>query len=197
MKRRLLHRFITTMLFLFINLAKNNGALFIAMPFLEGNTLSDLISSVSKLSTKASLKIAYDLTKGVSAAHDKGLLHRDIKPANIWIESKTNRAILLDFGLSRSLTGDGLTQTGQILGTPAYMSPEQIQAGKIDCRSDLFSVGIVLYESLTGISPFKRPNVLASLSAIATIPVTGLSPKRRSRIESHSAAAGSFTCKTS
>src|SRR5262249_49975299 len=103
----------------------------------------------------------------LEAAHQGGLIHRDIKPANIWIELPSGRVKILDFGLARPLKDAGLTQTGVVMGTPAYMAPEQADGTKVDSRSDLFSLGCVLYEVATGEPPFSGPTTIAVLKAAA------------------------------
>src|SRR5205823_3035205 len=104
--------------------------------------------------------------------HDKGLIHRDIKPGNLWIEAHGERGWvkILDFGLARATGGDDgtLTRTGAILGTPAYMAPEQARSQKVDARCDLFSLGAVLYRMLTGELPFQGNDTLSLLMALAT-----------------------------
>jgi serine/threonine protein kinase len=105
----------------------------------------------------------------LQAAHEKGLIHRDIKPANIWLEAGTGRSKILDFGLVRP-TGDQyqhLTKTGFVMGTPGYMSPEQARGIKVDARSDLFSLGTVLYEMCTGREPFLGSDMMSTLMALA------------------------------
>jgi hypothetical protein len=105
---------------------------------------------------------------GLAAAHAAGLVHRDVKPANIWLDGGTGRARVLDFGLARLAGGgDGLTRAGAVLGTPEYMSPEQAAGGTVDHRSDVFSLGVVLYELATGARPFAGDSVMAVLTALA------------------------------
>jgi serine/threonine protein kinase len=100
------------------------------------------------------LKLARDIARGLAEAHAAGLIHRDIKPANIWLDSKVSgRARILDFGLARLTEGTGdqhLTQSGMVLGTPAYMAPEQAEGEKLDGRADLFSLGVIVYRLCTG-----------------------------------------------
>ncbi len=104
---------------------------------------------------------------GLAAAHDRNLIHRDIKPDNIWLESKTGRIKILDFGLVRATVEDsGLTQSGMVLGTPRYMAPEQALGEEVDARSDLFSLGSVLYHLLTGKPAFEGPSLGATLVAV-------------------------------
>jgi serine/threonine-protein kinase len=103
---------------------------------------------------------------GLAAAHAQGLVHRDVKPSNILLEDTVERAVLTDFGLARAMDDASLTQTGIIAGTPHYMSPEQATGGEIDARSDLFSLGAVLYFMATGHPPFRASGALAVLHRI-------------------------------
>jgi hypothetical protein len=115
-------------------------------------------------------KVARDVLKGLAAAHAKGLIHRDIKPANLWVEKGTNWVKVLDFGLTRPRDEqEPLTHEGQVIGTPAYMAPEQAEGRAVDARAELFSVGVVLHWMLAGRSPFQRDTVMATLSALATV----------------------------
>ena len=113
-------------------------------------------------------RIGREIASGLSAAHRQGLIHRDIKPDNIWLDAKAGRAKILDFGLARSHEVDsGLTQTGVVVGTPRYMAPEQATGETVDHRSDLFSLGSVLYHSLSGVAPFAGSNLTGTLIKVA------------------------------
>ena len=130
-----------------------DGQQFISMEYVEGTTLREkLHSDQLKLSTV--LKYSKQIVEALSSAHNKGVVHRDIKPENIMVDEHDNIKVM-DFGLARVKGTKNLTKEGQIVGTMPYMSPEQIQYGEADERSDLFSFGIVLYEMLTGVHPFK------------------------------------------
>jgi serine/threonine protein kinase len=148
----------------------DRGIPFIAMPFLKGMSLEDWLRRNRPLKMPQILRIGREIARGLQAAHDRGLVHRDIKPANLWLDAATNGRIkILDFGLARPEKEDaGLTRSGQIVGTPNYMSPEQAEGKKIDGRSDLFSLGVVLYRLCTGVLPFRGPNIMAVLMALAT-----------------------------
>ncbi len=114
------------------------------------------------------LRIGREIAEGLAAAHEHGLIHRDIKPGNIWLENGRGRVKLLDFGLARAVDSDGqLTSAGAIVGTPAYMSPEQANAAPLDFRTDLFSLGCVLYRMCTGVVPFPGNSTLQILRAVA------------------------------
>ena len=147
------------------------GVPFLTMPLLKGASLDKLLRKHNVIPEAVALRIAHQVCQGLAASHDKGLIHRDIKPANIWMETnKSWRVKLLDFGLARIEEGDAsLTESGAFLGTPFYMAPEQAAGEDIDPRADLFSVGVVLYELLTGKRPFAGPNTLSVLTKLATL----------------------------
>lgn len=165
-----------------------DGQVFLAMELVEGKTLRALIQN-KELDLLGSLEIAQQVAGGLAKAHDAGIVHRDIKPENV-VVSPEGHAKILDFGLAKLLepaggTGDDVshmetlakTQSGMILGTLRYMSPEQARGHEVDARSDLFSLGIVLYEMVTGQLPFSGATALDTLHAIAyeeTRPVTAL-----------------------
>jgi hypothetical protein len=144
-------------------------AVFIAMPLLQGETVADRLERLKTFTPAEAVELGRQAALGLAAAHAAGLIHRDIKPANLWLEphGASFRVKLLDFGLAHDASSaDGLTQSGAIMGTPAYMSPEQADGLKTDTRTDLFSLGVVLYEALTGQSPFKRDTNSAILNAV-------------------------------
>jgi serine/threonine protein kinase len=145
---------------------------FIAMPLLKGQTLSEALKATPIMSVPEAIRIAREMAAGLDAAHSQNLIHRDIKPANVWLEGPDRRVKILDFGLARGeAEADGLepvTQEGAIIGTPAYMSPEQAQGKPVDARTDLFSLGVVLYQLLTGRQPFIGSNTPATLLAVVS-----------------------------
>ncbi len=150
---------------------EDNGVPFIAMQYLKGESLKTRLDRLGKLPTAEIVRIGKEVASGLAAAHEHGLIHRDIKPDNIWIEDKTNRAKILDFGLVSAATDDdGLTHSGTVLGTPRYMSPEQALAQPVDHRADLFSLGSVLYHAATGKPPFIANGFTATLIAVANTP---------------------------
>jgi serine/threonine protein kinase len=146
---------------------EENGIPFIAMPRLQGETLRQLLRREEKLDPHRVIDICRQLLQGLAAAHAVGLVHRDLKPDNIWMIKDSRRVAILDFGLAQQLEQDSqLTQSGTILGTPSYMSPEQAFGDKVDGRSDLFSVGVIVYQMLSGRLPFEGKSMAAILIAV-------------------------------
>jgi serine/threonine protein kinase len=135
------------------------GRPYFAMAHIEGQSLRDLIKD-GRLGINEAIDLTMQILKGLHKAHESGVVHRDIKPGNIIIDND-GRARLVDFGLAMVTGEDKLTKTGSTLGTVGYMSPEQIEGTKIDHRSDIFSVGVILYEMLTGRRPFEGDNEVA------------------------------------
>ena len=140
---------------------------FLVMEYIEGQTLQQRLDATGPLDLSEVLRIGHQIASGLNAAHAKGLVHRDIKPANILLEAGDNRVKITDFGLARSADDASVTQTGAISGTPLYMSPEQAQGRTIDSRSDLFSLGSVLYVMSSGRPPFRAPSTVAVLMRVA------------------------------
>jgi len=135
------------------DVGEDKGLSFMAMEYLEGETLSQYTSSDRLLPLEKVLTIIIETAGALDFAHRRGIVHRDIKPANIML-TPTGQVKVMDFGIAKLPTST-LTQAGSILGTPAYMSPEQINGLELDGRSDLFSLGSVFYELLTGTKPFR------------------------------------------
>ena len=134
---------------------------FITMEFVEGSDLHSVLKE-RKLSIEESVKIIRQVCEALAVAHAEQVVHRDLKPHNIMLDS-TGRACVMDFGLARSLETSGMTQVGALMGTPAYMSPEQAKGTPADARSDIYTVGIILYELLTGQVPFQAETSLGTL----------------------------------
>jgi hypothetical protein len=148
---------------------EERGVPFIAMPLLRGKTLQDRLAEEPRVSPAEILRIGREAAEGLAAAHEHGLVHRDIKPRNMWLEAPNGRVKLLDFGLVRCADDDaGITRSGMILGTPAYMSPEQTGGRPLDHRSDLFSLGCVLYRLATGRPAFHGSDPISTLVAVAS-----------------------------
>jgi len=144
-----------------------NGRPYFAMANIEGHTLKEIIKQ-GKLSIAEAVDYAKQICEGLHEAHSAGVVHRDVKPANIIIDKK-NKPRILDFGLATVSGEEKLTQTGSTLGTVGYMAPEQIEGKKVDHRADLFSLGVILYEMLTGRQPFEGDNDAAIVRAITDV----------------------------
>jgi len=127
---------------------------FIAMEYIDGQNLKEIMTRVKSMPLEVALLIAREVANGLKYAHSNGLIHRDIKPANIMLSSD-GRVVITDFGIAKTHNDLSITQTGQTIGSPAYMSPEQAAGRPIDHRCDIFSLGIVFYEIITGERPFK------------------------------------------
>jgi eukaryotic-like serine/threonine-protein kinase len=144
------------------DLSEVDGVKFITMEFVEGCDLRKLLLDNGKLPPEQAVEIIRQVCMALDAAHGAGVIHRDLKPQNI-MKDKQGRILVMDFGLARSLESDGMTQTGALLGTIEYMSPEQAMGKHLDARSDLFAVGLIFYELLTCKMPFKADTAMASL----------------------------------
>jgi eukaryotic-like serine/threonine-protein kinase len=140
------------------------GVHYIAMEYLDGGSLRDRLAR-GPLSVDQAQQIVEQVGSALDYAHTRGLIHRDVKPANI-LFTADNRPKITDFGIARASDGTRLTRTGVLMGTPEYMSPEQAQGGLVDCRSDLYALGVMLYEMLTGRVPFQADTPHATLYAI-------------------------------
>ena len=144
------------------DLAEAQGMKFITMEFIEGRDLRSLLHERKVLPPEEAVGIARQVCLALEAAHGVGIIHRDLKPQNIMVDDQ-GRVLVMDFGLARTLAGDGMTQTGAFLGTMEYMSPEQALGKELDQRSDIFALGLILYELLAGERPFVAESALASL----------------------------------
>ena len=154
---------------------EHEGESFIAMEYVEGQTLKDKIQS-GPLKLKEAIEIAIQIAQGLHVAHEKGIVHRDIKSANIMLTPK-GQVKILDFGLVKLYGRTRVTKTGTTVGTAAYMSPEQAQGESVDHRTDIWSFGVVLYEMITGLLPFKGDYEQAMMYSILNEepePLTGL-----------------------
>jgi serine/threonine protein kinase/Tfp pilus assembly protein PilF len=142
------------------DLSESDGTHFITMEYVPGEDLKSLIRRVGRLDAGTGIRIAKQVCEGLSEAHRLGVVHRDLKPSNIMIDKEGN-ARIMDFGIARSIKARGLTGEGIIIGTPEYMSPEQVEAKDVDQRSDIYSLGAVLYEMVTGQLPFEGDTPLS------------------------------------
>lgn len=138
---------------------------FIAMEYIEGQSLKEMMTRMKRLPLEIALLICCEVAKGLRYAHSHGLIHRDIKPANIML-STDGRIMITDFGIAKAFNDMSITDTGQMVGSPAYMSPEQAASRPIDHRCDIFSLGIVLYEIITGEKPFKGETYQEMIASI-------------------------------
>ena len=161
---------------------EDQGVPYLAMELLEGRSLEEHLKQAGRLAVPEAVRLGIQVAQGLAAAHAKGLIHRDIKPANIFLEAIPDQGgsapgtfdpglaqvKLLDFGLARTMAAPiHLTQSGTLLGTPAYMAPEQARGQQVDARCDLFSLGVVLYRMLTGAMPFKGSDTMSILASLA------------------------------
>ncbi len=142
------------------DVGKSGEVVFMAMEYIEGVELRTLIGEGRPLRLPQALSIAAQIAEGLAYAHSRGVVHRDIKPANIMVLAN-GPVKITDFGIARRRLSSELTQTGMLLGSPKYMSPEQVIGKRADPRSDIFSLGVILYEMLTGAAPFSGENVTA------------------------------------
>ena len=137
-----------------IDAGEDGGHPYIVFEYVEGETLKQRINRVGALDPQEALAYAIEIARGLTVAHARNMVHRDIKPQNVLIDSE-GRAKLTDFGISRQLEQDGMTATGRVLGTTDYVAPEQAMGHPVDQRSDIYSLGVVLYEMLVGQVPFQ------------------------------------------
>jgi eukaryotic-like serine/threonine-protein kinase len=143
-----------------------DGSLFIVMEYLEGTQLSDLIRRSGPLEIARAVRLAIQIAEGIEAAHAAGVIHRDIKPQNIMVLAPGDDVKLMDFGIARMNDGRDvqLTRAGTMMGTPLYMAPEQIEGGAVSDKTDIYAFGVVLYEMLSGQTPFSGPTSAAVLA---------------------------------
>jgi len=144
------------------DLGQGDGIRFITMEYVDGQDLYALLRGGEQLTLERKVKIAREICRALEAAHEQGVVHRDLKPQNIMVEHN-GRVLVMDFGIARSMEDTGLTHTGALIGTPAFMSPEQAKGEKLDIRSDLFSFGVIFYEMLTGKAPYVAETAVGLL----------------------------------
>jgi len=144
------------------DLGEAEGLKFITMEFIEGKDLSSLLKEKGRLSFEECADIIAQTCTALDAAHAEGVVHRDLKPQNIMVD-KNGRVIVMDFGIARTVEQGGLTHTGALVGTPDYMSPEQVMGEKVDVRSDLFTLGIIFYQLLVGQLPYRADTVQGAM----------------------------------
>jgi eukaryotic-like serine/threonine-protein kinase len=139
---------------------------YIVMALVDGLSLHDHVTQNGPLETKDVVRISVQIADGLAAAHRHGLIHRDIKPANILMEKDVSRVMITDFGLARAVDDVAMTNSGCLAGTPHYMSPEQVTGSEIDHRTDLFSLGSVMYFTATGREPFRAARAFAVINKV-------------------------------
>lgn len=144
------------------DLGEADGLKFITMDFIEGHDLKSILREKGKFSSEEAVKVTTQICRALDAAHSEGVVHRDLKPQNIMVDAN-GRVTVMDFGIARSMETTGMTQTGSLVGTPEYMSPEQAKGEEVDARSDIFTLGIIFYELLTGKTPFYADSAYATL----------------------------------
>ena len=148
--RKVSHRNICRM----YDLSEEQGTHYITMEFVPGEDLKNSIIRMGPLNSGKAISIAKQLCKGLTEAHKSGVIHRDLKPQNIMIDSNGN-ARIMDFGIARTVKGEGITADGMVIGTPEYMSPEQVEGKEVDQRTDVYALGTILFEMLTGRVPLN------------------------------------------
>jgi len=154
--RKIAHRNVCKM----YDLGEERGTHYITMEYVSGKSLKGMIGMMGQLSAGQVVFIAKQVCEGLAEAHRLGVVHRDLKPSNIIIDREGN-ARIMDFGIARSLRAKGITGPGVMIGTPEYMSPEQVEGKQVDLRSDIYSLGVILYEMMTGKLPFEGDNSLS------------------------------------
>jgi serine/threonine protein kinase/tetratricopeptide (TPR) repeat protein len=156
MARKIAHRNVCRM----FDLGEEKEVHYITMEYVRGEDLKSMIRMSKQLSVATSIDIAKQVCEGLAEAHRLGVIHRDLKPQNIMIDKEGN-ARIMDFGIARSIEAEGITEVGTIIGTPEYMSPEQVEGEEADTRSDIYSSGVILYEMVTGRVPFEGDKPLS------------------------------------
>lgn len=146
------------------DMGEAEGVKFFTMEFIEGKSLKELVQEQGRLSPDQAVGIFRQVLSALEEAHSQGVVHRDLKPQNIMVDPDCG-AHIMDFGIARSLLDTGMTATGMMIGTPDYMSPEQVQGQKADAQADVFSIGVILYEMLTGDLPYKGDTTASRVMA--------------------------------
>jgi serine/threonine-protein kinase len=170
---------------------ESEGRPYMVLEYLPGGSLDERLARGRPLPDAETEDIAADVAAGLAHAHARGVVHRDLKPANVLFDA-TGRAKIADFGIARAAGAPGLTEVGTVLGTPAYISPEQAAGGEAVAASDVYAFGVILYRMLTGRLPFASPDPLAVAAMhreLEPTPISSLRPDAPPRLESLAAAA--------
>lgn len=154
--RKIIHKNVCRM----FDLGEEEGTHYITMEYVSGEDLKSMIRMMGRMSPGQAVSITRQICEGLAEAHKLGVVHRDLKPQNIMIDREGN-ARIMDFGIARSLKAKGITDGGIIIGTPEYMSPEQVEGKEIDQRADIYALGVILYEMLIGRVPFEGDTPLS------------------------------------
>jgi serine/threonine protein kinase len=161
------------------DLGEWEGLFYLTMEYIKGVSVADLLLTRGRLTTESTCAVGTQVAEALTVAHEQGIIHRDIKPQNLMVDD-TGVLKVMDFGLARlAERSPGLTQAGLVVGTPRYMAPEQLLGGDVDARTDLFAMGVVLYECLTGQPPFDASSpaaVMAQMLQGEFLPVRALVP---------------------
>jgi eukaryotic-like serine/threonine-protein kinase len=179
-----------------IDAGEDGGRPYIVFEYVEGDTLKQRIEQLGRLPLDEAAAYGIEIGRGLAAAHARGLGHRDVKPQNVLIDPE-GRAKVTDFGIARELESDGLTKTGRVLGTTDYVSPEQAMGQEVDARSDIYSLGILLYEMLTGDVPFKAETLVGVAMKHVNEPMPDVQRKRRDASSALAAVIDRSTAKES
>lgn len=156
--------------------AEPSGPTYLVMQFVDGHTLAQLVREQGPMPSEQVMAMVVQVAEGLQACHDAGIVHRDLKPANIML-TPAGRTVLVDFGIARSATSEPLTETGTLIGTADYMSPEQAAGRPATPQSDLYALGVVAYHCLTGTSPFRRESAIATALAHLNDDLPDLDPQ--------------------
>ncbi len=153
------------------DLVEWRGQRYLCMEFVEGQSIKSLLTRKARFPVHVALALIRQTCAGLQAAHEEGVIHRDLKPQNVMVTRRTGRACILDFGIARDVGDDEMTEAGVILGSPQYMSYEQIAGLPVGMPSDIYQLGLLLYEMVTGVSPFRAPGTgTAALRALREVP---------------------------
>ncbi|MEO8335419.1 MAG: bifunctional serine/threonine-protein kinase/formylglycine-generating enzyme family protein [bacterium] len=144
-------------------IGQKDDLLYLAMQCVDGGSIADRLERERSLSVEDAIKVASAVASALAHAHKRGVIHRDIKPANVLVDAESGRCLITDFGIARSADASALTATGMMIGTPAYLSPEQVTGDTVDHRADIFALGVMLYEMLAGRTPYDAPTASAAM----------------------------------